>query len=87
MRMPKKIISSAVALSIACGTSVCVSALNVQDIKDNAKQVCPKCYTEHLQQTSPTALCRIGKQPYSSLKTSRKIFLQKRQALPYRRRL
>ena len=38
MRMPKKIISSAVALSIACGTSVCVSALNVQDIKDNAKQ-------------------------------------------------
>ena len=37
MKMPKKIISSAVALSIACGTSVCVSALNVQDIKDNAK--------------------------------------------------
>ena len=36
--MPKKIISSAIALSIACGTSVCVSALNVQDIKDNAKQ-------------------------------------------------
>ena len=36
MRMPKKIISSAVALSIACGTSVCVSALNVQDILENS---------------------------------------------------
>ena len=38
MKMSKKIISSVIALSIACSTSVCASAVSVQDIKDNAKQ-------------------------------------------------
>ena len=38
MKISKKIISSVIALSIACSTSVCASAVSVQDIKDNAKQ-------------------------------------------------
>lgn len=38
MKVYKRIISSAVALSIACSTSLCVSALNVQEITDNATQ-------------------------------------------------